>query len=110
MIVAFQPGGNIRAARVVLKPNETVPTRYNTEEAIIYRESENGGPWIMVKPQYTVLPADSPLLSQPVLPEITSLGEGLEGTAFEHADIIRMDDDYDSAPVTDSKTKTGETK
>jgi hypothetical protein len=94
MIVAFQPGGNIRAARVVLKPDETVPTRYNTPEAIVYREGENGGPWILVKPQYTVLPADSPLLSQPVLPDITLPVEP-EGSAFDHTDIIRMDDDYD---------------
>jgi hypothetical protein len=94
VIVAFQPGGSIRAARVVLKPSETVPTRYNTPEAIVYREGENGGPWILVKPQHTVLPADSPLLSQPVLPDITLPVEP-EGDPFEHKDIIRMDDDYD---------------
>jgi hypothetical protein len=94
MIVAFQPGGNIRAARVVLKADETVPTRYNTKEAIIYREGENGGPWVLIKPQYTVLPADSPLLSQPTLPEAILTVEPT-GDPFEHSDIIRMDDDYD---------------
>jgi hypothetical protein len=93
MIVAFQPGGNIRAARVVLKPDETVPTRYNTPEAIVFREGENGGPWILVKPQYSVLPADSPLLSQPVLPDITLPTTMPEGNDFEHNDIIRIDDD-----------------
>lgn len=95
MIVAFQPGGNIRAARVVLKADETVPTRYNTREAIVYREGENGGPWILVKPQNTVLPTDSPLLSQPELPDITLPAAEPEGNEFDHADIIRMDDDYD---------------
>jgi hypothetical protein len=95
MIVAFQPGGNIRAARVVLKPDEKIPLRYNTPEAIVYREGENGGPWIIVKGQYTVLPPDSPLLSQPVLPEANfSLTTAPETEMiFEHTDIIRMDDD-----------------
>lgn len=95
MIVAYQPGGSIRDARVVLKPEEKIPTRYNTRESIIYREGENGGPWILVKPQYSVLPSDSPLLSQPALPEVSlSLTTEPEtGTVFEHTDIIRMDDD-----------------
>jgi hypothetical protein len=93
MIVAFQPGGSIKDARVVLKPDEKVPTRYNTREAIVYREGENGGPWILLKPQHSVLPADSPLLSQPVLPEVTLTTVEPEGDAvFEHTDIIRMDD------------------
>lgn len=95
MIVAYQPGGSIRDARVVLKPDEKIPTRYNTKEAIIYREGENGGPWVLLKPLYSVLPVDSPLLSQPALPEVslslTTEPEG--GMVFEHTDIIRMDDD-----------------
>lgn len=94
MIVAFQPGGSIRAARVVLRPNEKVPTRYNTKEAIIYREVEGGGPWVTVKPQFSVLPSDSPELSQPTLPEITlAVVDSICDTPFEHADIIRMVDD-----------------
>jgi hypothetical protein len=93
MIVAFQPGGSIKAARVVLKPNEKIPARYNVLEAIVYREGENGGPWVVVKPQYTVLRADDPLLSQPVLPEVTLTISEFGDTVFEHTDIIRMDDD-----------------
>jgi hypothetical protein len=93
VIVAFQPGGSIRAARVVLKPDEKVPARYNVPEAIVYREGENGGPWTTVKPQWTVLQADSPLLSQPVLPEVTLEISDFGDTVFEHTDIIRMDDE-----------------
>jgi hypothetical protein len=93
VIVAFQPGGSIRSARVVLKADETVPTRYNTKEAIIYREGENGGPWVLVKPQYSVLPPDSPLLSQPALPSLSLTTEPEPAMVFEHTDIIRMDDD-----------------
>ena len=95
MIVAFQPGGSIKSARVVLKPDELVPHKYNTEEAIVYRESPDGGPWLLVKPRYSVLSPDSPLLSEPELPEVeifplTNPEE--PATLFEHRDIIRMED------------------
>jgi hypothetical protein len=96
MIVAFQPGGNIKDARVVLKPDELVPAKFNTESAIVYRESPDGGPWLLVKPRFTVLPGDSPLLSQLELPEVetfplTNPEEPV--TLFEHRDIIRMDEE-----------------
>jgi hypothetical protein len=96
VIVAYQPGGSVRDARVVLKPAETLPNRYNTEEAIVYREQEGGGPWLLVKPKYQVLPQDSPILSQPEIPEIETFpltNPEDPATLFEHRDIIRMDEE-----------------
>lgn len=98
MIVAFQPGGSVKDARVVLKPDELIPDRFNTVEAIVYREdAEQPSRWLLVKPKYTVLPPDSPLLSQPKLPEDDrfSLTTESEPATFEHADIIRVDEDND---------------
>lgn len=95
MIVAFQPGGSVKDARVVLKPDELIPDRFNTEQAIVYREDpDSPSRWILVKPKFTVLPPDSPLLSQPKLPEPTfSLTTEPECATFEHQDIIRFEDD-----------------
>ncbi len=95
MIVAFQPGGSVRDARVILKPDELIPNRYNVAEAIVYREDlDNPRNWILVKPKFTVLPSDSPLLSQPRLPEVDnfSLTISSEDAIFEHNDIIRFDE------------------
>ena len=96
MIVGFQPGGSVRDARVVLQPNETVPNRYNVPEAVIYREDPETFEWIMVKPKFSVLPVDSPLLSQPTLPEVElfplTTGENSD-TLFEHQDIINLEEE-----------------
>lgn len=99
MIVAFQPGGSVKDARVVLKPDELIPDRFNIAEAVVYRENpENPRDWILVKPKYQVLPSDSPLLSQPKLPEtdIFSLTIPMEDATFEHTDIIRLDEEEKS--------------
>lgn len=95
MIVGYQPGGSIRDARVVLKTDETIPNRYNVSEAIIYREDEVTHEWTLVKAKFQVLPPDSPLLSQPKLPEVDifPLTTEPEGATFEHQDIIRMDEE-----------------
>jgi hypothetical protein len=95
MVVVFQPGGNIRDARVVLRFDEKVPNRFNTREAVVYRESEEDPrEWLLVKPKNTVLEQDSPLLSQPELPEvdILSLTPPAVGDSFEHQDIIRVEE------------------
>jgi hypothetical protein len=95
MIVGFQPGGTIRAAYVVLKPDETVPSRYNVPEAIIYREDAETHEWIMVKPKFSILPVDSPLLSQPALPEVELFpltSDQNSDSLFEHQDIINLDE------------------
>jgi hypothetical protein len=94
VIVAFQPGGTVRDVRVVLKPEEKVPNKFNTKEAIIYREDpENPREWILVKPKFSVLAEDSELLSQPALPEV-NMGTviPIDGEAlYEHVDIIRFE-------------------
>jgi hypothetical protein len=96
MIIAFQPGGSVKDARVVLKPDELIPVRYNNEESIVYRENpEDPRAWLLVKPKFTVLPSDSPLLSQPNLPETDKFSLTTEGdydTTYEHADIIKIDE------------------
>ncbi len=103
MIVAFQPGGSVKDARVVLRPDELIPDRFNTAEAIVYREDpDQSGRWILVKPKFQILPPDSPLLSQPKLPEVDnfSLTIPVEDATFEHADIIRMDEEpTDERPI-----------
>ncbi len=96
MIVAFQPGGSVKDARVVLKPDELIPDRYNVAEAIVYRENpDDPRNWILVKPKFTVLPSDSPLLSQPKLPEVDKFSLTIEENCdtFEHRDIIRLDEE-----------------
>jgi hypothetical protein len=97
MIVAFQPGGSVRDARVILKPDELIPTRYNVPEAIVYRENpDSPRDWILVKPKFQVLPSNSPLLSQPKLPEVDNFSLTTEescDTLYEHQDIIRFDDE-----------------
>ena len=99
MIVAFQPGGSVRDARVVLKPDELIPNRYNMAESIVYREDpDDPRNWILVKPKFTVLPSDSPLLSQPKLPEIDAFSLTLPedgDTIYEHQDIIRLEEKTD---------------
>lgn len=95
MIVGYQPGGSIKDARVVLKPDEKLPNRFNIAEAIVYAENpENPREWLLVKPKFQVLPQDSPLLSQPELPEVDnfSLTITSEDATFEHNDIIRFDE------------------
>ncbi len=95
MIVGYQPGGSIRDARVVLKPDETLPNRYNVPESIVYREDADTHQWVLVKPKFQVLPSDSPLLSQPKLPEVDNFSLTTEpvDAIFEHQDIIRVDED-----------------
>jgi len=95
MIVAYQPGGSIRDARVVLKHDEKIPARFNVAEAIVYREAEDDPrQWIIVKPKFSVLPGDSPLLAQPELPEIELFPSTPETgeTVYDHADIIKIDE------------------
>jgi hypothetical protein len=93
MIVAFQPGGNIKDARVVLKHDELLPVKYNTPEAIVFREAEdNPRDWLLVKPRHSTLPADSPALAQPLMPEpefsLTIVDNS--DSLYEHVDIIRF--------------------
>jgi hypothetical protein len=93
LIVAFQPGGTIKDARVVLGPDEKMPNRFNVMGAIVYREDpDNGHQWVMVKDRFVVLPSDSDLLSHPKLPEVDifTLTTPEEPATFEHADIIRL--------------------
>jgi hypothetical protein len=96
VIVGFQPGGDVKDARVVLKFDELLPARFNTERAIVYREAEgNPTEWLLVKPRFSKLPPDSPLLSQPELPEaeiIPLTNSEDPATLFEHRDIIRMEE------------------
>jgi hypothetical protein len=96
VIVGFQPGGSVKDARVVLRPDETVPTRYNVPEAVVYREDADTHEWLMVKPKFSVLPSDSPLLSQPKLPEVelfSLTSEENSDSLYEHQDIIRLDEE-----------------
>ena len=99
MIVAYQPGGSIRDARVVLKHDETLPNKYNVRETIVYREREdNPREWIMVKPKFVILAEDSPLLTQPQVPEADILSltnEETSGSLYEHVDIIRFEEPND---------------
>ena len=93
MIVAFQPGGTIRSARVILRPDELVPLRYNVREAVIYREDAETGEWVVVKPLDSVLPSGSPLLSELKIPTTFPLTEEKKGgSLYEHEDIIRLDE------------------
>lgn len=111
MIVAFQPGGSIKDARVVLKPDELIPNRYNTAEAIVYRENpDDPRNWLLVKPKFVVLPSDSPLLSQPKLPDVENFSLTLPENGdmlYEHQDIIRLDEGTDERLAT-PKTEKGD--
>ena len=95
MIVGFQPGGTVRDARVVLKPEETIPNFYNVADTVVYRENpEDRREWLLVKPKGVVLPEDSPLLSQPDIGavDISSLTtEENPDSLYEHRDIIRLE-------------------
>jgi hypothetical protein len=96
VIVGYQPGGSVRDARVVLKPDETVPNRYNVAEAVIYREDSETHEWVMVKPKFVVLPSDSPLLTQPKLPEVELFPlttDQNSDSLYEHQDIIRLEEE-----------------
>jgi hypothetical protein len=96
MIVVFQPGGSVKDARVLLKADEKIPNRYNTEEAIVYREApDNPSGQIVVKPKFTVLPSDSELLSKPSLPEAEIFSLTINSnpdSLYEHRDIIRLEE------------------
>lgn len=95
MIVGYQPGGTIRDARVVLRPNETLPNSFNVIGTVVYREDPDDLKlWILVKEKDLLLPADSPLLSQPqaVHVDIKDLTNAPEGDTFNHADIIHLDE------------------
>ena len=96
MIVGYQPGGSIKDSRVVLKPGEKLPNRFNIPESIVYSENpDNPREWLLVKPKFSVLPEDSPLLSQPALPEADILSLTTEenaDTLYEHQDIIRLEE------------------
>ena len=94
MIVGFQPGGTIRDARVVLRPDELLPNEYNTATTAVYRENpDNPREWLVVKPKGEVLPSDSPLLTkQEVVPvDIKDVVEAVPAS-FEHRDIIQFED------------------
>ena len=94
MIVAWEPGGTVAHARVVLKPDETLPARFNVKEATVYREDGEGG-WVTIKTRGSVLPKDSELLTKPEFPEVSlELTEALKNDKpFEHPDIITIGDD-----------------
>ena len=94
MIVGYQPGGTIKDARVVLRPDELLPNDYNTAQTAVYRENpDNPREWILVKPKGEVLPTDSLLLSKPeaVSVDIKDVTEVAPAT-FEHRDIIQFED------------------
>jgi hypothetical protein len=93
MLVVPRPGGTIRDVNVVLKPDETLPNKFNTPQAIVWREDEaNPREWVLVKPLHQTLPANSSVLSQPEMPGILDLTkEESSGSIYEHVDIIRFD-------------------
>jgi hypothetical protein len=96
MIVAFQPGGTIQNARVVLRWQEKLPRKYNNPHAEVFMESfGNPRHWLLVKPAKEVLPEDSPLLSEPELAatNILDLTATAEPAEFDHVDIIRFDEE-----------------
>jgi hypothetical protein len=98
VIVGYIPGHGhtIKNARVVLKPDETLPNRYNVVEAEVLRQHPDTYEEILIKPVGTVLPADSDILSNPEIQLGTVLDLTIttgEGNLYEHADIIRLDED-----------------
>ena len=101
MIVGYipGPGHTIKNARVVLKPDETLPNRYNVVEAEVLRQHPDTYEEILIKPVGTVLPADSDILSNPEIQLGTVLGLTIttgEGNLYEHADIIRLESDSET--------------
>lgn len=99
MIVAFQPGGSVNDARIVLKYGEKLPRKYNTVRSEVYMESEeNPSQWVLIKPLKEVLVDDSPLLGEGELApvDILDLTEPAEPASFEHVDIIRLGDEDDT--------------
>jgi hypothetical protein len=95
VIVGYQPGGTIRDARVVLRPDELLPNSFNIIGTVVYRENpDDPKEWVLVKPKDVVLPIDSPLLSSPEeLPvDISKMGEEPMEKPFEHVDIIHFDE------------------
>lgn len=94
MIVGYQPGGTIRDARVVLRPDELLPNSFNVVGAAVYRENpDDPREWILVKAKEIVLPADSPLLSasQEIPVDIKDVTSTVPAN-FEHRDIIQFED------------------
>lgn len=94
MIIGFQPGGTIKDARVVLRPDELLPNEYNIAQSAVYRENpDNSREWVLVKPKGEILPADSPLLSKPEIISV-DIKDAVEATPanFEHRDIIQFED------------------
>ena len=101
MIVGYipGPGHTIKNARVVLKPDETLPNRYNVPESEVLRLHPETYEEILIKPVGSVLPANSDILSQPemVIGSILDLTVPEEGgTIYEHVDIIRLDETGES--------------
>lgn len=97
MIVLFQPGGTVKDKRITVMWNEKIPRAYNIPETEIKR-ADPDNPYLLylVKPVGEVLPEDSPLLKDAPITEGTVLDLSTTeapGNAFEHRDIIRMDDD-----------------
>lgn len=95
MIVGYKPGGTIRDARVVLRPDETLPNRFNVIGTAVYREDKDDNQnWILVKPVDKELPADSPLLSEQSVVErdVKDLTPEPQPATFEHRDIIQFED------------------
>jgi hypothetical protein len=106
MVVGFQPGGTVNSVRVVLRPTETLPNKFNNMESQVFREDpDNGYQWVEIKPVGTVLPADSDLLSEPefVMPQVLDLTIPLESgkVTYDHPDIIRFDLGADSEADSD---------
>lgn len=98
MIVGYipGPGHTIKNARVVLKPDETLPNRYNVPESEVLRMDPETYEEILIKPVGSVFPADHEILSNPEITVGTILDLTIptgEGTLYEHADIIRLDED-----------------
>ncbi len=111
MIVGYIPGvgHTIKNARVVLKPDETLPNRYNVVEAEVLRQHPDTYEEILIKPVGTVLPADSDVLSNPEIQLGTVLDLTItagEGNLYEHADIIRLDEDNEDSDVGDGSDAT----
>lgn len=100
MIVGFQPGGTIKAARVILRPHETLPNRFNVMESEVFREHPDTYEWVLIKPVGSILPADSDMLSEPeiVIGNVLDLTIPMEGgSVYEHRDIIRLESDSEDS-------------
>lgn len=94
MIVGYQPGGTIKDARIVLRPDEPLPNHFNEYGPVVYRENpDDPKEWILVKQRDQILPADSPLLSKPesVHTDIKDFTEEKDAV-FGHRDIIQFEE------------------